>query len=193
MLDPPRWEELQRLLLRRALVWAGEVAPGRVSLAVVSDQALPSDVEVGGVDVFAPDGDGYSGRLAAAVERVQSPAGAAPLLIAWPELPTWRSDLAPSALDDLSDECEISVGPVFDGGFYLLALSKPLPDLFALPGDGWRGPDVMGTVLGFAHQSSLSAGLLRAERGLRTASDVRAALADPLLDDELRELLTGSR
>jgi hypothetical protein len=32
-------------------------------------------------------------------------------------------------------------------------------------------------------------GLLRAERGLRRPGDVRAALADPLLDHELRELL----
>ena len=32
-------------------------------------------------------------------------------------------------------------------------------------------------------------GLLRAERGLARPADVRAALADPLLDPELRALL----
>jgi hypothetical protein len=35
--------------------------------------------------------------------------------------------------------------------------------------------------------------MLRAERGLRSPSDVRAALADPLLDPELRALLDYGR
>jgi hypothetical protein len=183
-----RCREVQRLLLRRALTWAQGVAPGRVSLAVGGGVGSPPTVEVGEVEVFTPvDGDDAN-RLGSAVAHVQSRTDG-PLLIAWPELSRWRGDLAPSALGDLEAGCEISLGPVFGSGFYLLALAHPLPDLFALPGDAWQSAEVMGTVLGFAHQSGLFAGMLRAERGLRTAADVRAALADPLLDDELRELL----
>ena len=49
----------------------------------------------------------------------------------------------------------------------------------------------MTTALGAAQLEGLQAGLLRAERGLRSPGDVRAALADPLLDAELAALLAG--
>ena len=41
-----------------------------------------------------------------------------------------------------------------------------------------------------AHEAGVEVGLLRPERGLRTESDIAAALADPLLDGELRGLLS---
>ena len=85
--------------------------------------------------------------------------------------------------------CDASVGPVFDGGLYMLALTRALPALFALPAQTWDSPDAMGLVLGAINQEGVAVGLLRAERGLRRPADVRAALADPLLDDELRALL----
>jgi hypothetical protein len=40
-----------------------------------------------------------------------------------------------------------------------------------------------------AHGAGVEAGMLRAERGLHSLEDVCAALADPLLDGELRALL----
>jgi glycosyltransferase A (GT-A) superfamily protein (DUF2064 family) len=125
------------------------------------------------------------------VARAWTQAGDGPLLVAWPGLPRWRADHAGSALDDLADGCDLSVGPVFDGGFYLLALRAPIPSLFALGADAWSGPDAMGLALDFVHRAGLQTGLLRAERALRRAADVRAALADPLLDPELRSILQG--
>jgi hypothetical protein len=49
----------------------------------------------------------------------------------------------------------------------------------------------MRLVLGAINEAGVAVGLLRAERGLRRPADVRAALADPLLDAELRALLDG--
>jgi glycosyltransferase A (GT-A) superfamily protein (DUF2064 family) len=94
-------------------------------------------------------------------------------------------------LDDLASGCDVSVGPVFDGGLYLLALTRVLPLLFALPAEAWDSHDAMGRVLGAINEEGATVGLLRAERGLRRPGDVRAALADPLLDGELRALLEG--
>jgi glycosyltransferase A (GT-A) superfamily protein (DUF2064 family) len=111
------------------------------------------------------------------------------VLIAWPDLPRWRPEHAAAALTDLRDGCGLSLGPVFDGGFYLIALVRPLPALFALPAPAWRSPDALGIALIAAHEAGVEAGLLRAERGLHSPEDVRAALADPLLDPELRALL----
>jgi hypothetical protein len=49
----------------------------------------------------------------------------------------------------------------------------------------------MGLALAAIHQAGLEVGLLRAERGLRRPDDVSAALADPLVDPQLRAALGG--
>ena len=128
-------------------------------------------------------------RSADAVERVVAEVGGEALLVIWPALPSWRPEHAEGVLDDLASGCGASVGPVFDGGLYMLALTRALPSLFALPEETWDSPDAMGRVLGAINEAGVAVGLLRAERGLRRPADVRAALADPLLDDELRALL----
>ena len=111
------------------------------------------------------------------------------MVIIWPCLPRWRADHASGALEDLAEGCDISVGPVFDGGFYLLALARPLPELFGSAALDWSGPDALGAAFAAAQEAGLTVGMLRAERGLRSPGDVRAALADPLTDRELRALL----
>ena len=50
---------------------------------------------------------------------------------------------------------------------------------------------MIGLVLAPINEAGAPVGLVRPERGLRRPADVRAALADPLLDAELRALLTG--
>lgn len=152
------------ILMRRLLDWAHEVAPGAV---VVAD----------------PDE-----RPAEAGARAMDQHGG-PLFIAWPELARWRADHATGALDDLDAGCELSVGPVFDGGFYLVAFAHPRAVLPTLPDEIWQSPDAMAIAFTVAHGAGAEAGMLRAERGLHSAEDVRAALADPLLDGELRALL----
>ena len=169
LLGADRLAALERLLSARTSAWAGEVAPGRVR--------------------FAAGPDGVQ-RIAAATQALFDDHGG-PVLVAWPDLPAWQPDHATAALGDLADGCDVSLGPVFDGGFYLLAMARPVPALFGLPRDAWHAPDALGVALGAANQAGLEVGMLRAERGLRHAADVRAALADPLLDDELRAVLTG--
>ncbi len=113
------------------------------------------------------------------------------MLVIWPALPSWRAEHADGVLDDLGASCGASVGPIFDGGLYLLALTRPLPTLVALPAEAWDSPDAMGVVLAAINEAGVAVGLLRAERALRRPADVRAALVDPLLDAELRALLDG--
>jgi uncharacterized protein len=158
-----RPEALEHELVARARRWAGELAPGRV---VSARGALGEAVRL----LFA-DGDG-------------------PVFVVWPELARWRSDHATGALDDLADDCEISVGPMFDGGFYLVAFARPVPALVDLPVNAWQTRDPIGLAAEAAQRSGLGIGLLRTERGLRTPADVSALLADPLVDDGLRRLLS---
>ena len=95
------------------------------------------------------------------------------------------------SLDDLAAGCEASIAPVFDGGLYLLALARVIPALLALPAEAWDSADVIGLVLAPINDAQAPVGLVRPERALRSPADVRAALADPLLDEELRSLLAG--
>jgi hypothetical protein len=165
LLGSDRCAALGRTLITRAERWAADIAPGRVHVTGVSE------------------------GLAGAVAQAWTEAGDGPLLVVWPDLPRWRAEHAAGALGDLADGCGVSVGPVFDGGFYLLALRQPVPSLFELAPDAWSGPEAMGLALEVVHRAGLGAGLLRTERGLRRVADVRAALADPLLDAELRSIL----
>jgi hypothetical protein len=158
-----RPEPLERELVERARRWADELAPGSVFSAL--------------------------GGVAEAVAGLFS-GGGGPVVVIWPELVRWRPDHATGALDDLADDCELSVGPMFDGGFYLVAFARPVPSLLDLPDDAWQTRDPIGLAADAAQRSGRGIGLLRTERGLRTLADVSAVLADPLVDDELRGLLS---
>ncbi len=150
-------------LVGRARQWAEQVAP---------DGVVPA---AGGV------GEAVAGLFAA---------DDGPVVVVWPELTRWRPDHAAGALDDLAHDCELSVGPMFDGGFYLVAFARPVAGLLELPDDAWTSPDPIGLAANAAQASGAGVGLLRTERGLRTPADVSAALADPLVDDRLRALLS---
>jgi glycosyltransferase A (GT-A) superfamily protein (DUF2064 family) len=171
LLGAERAGAVQRLLLERATEWGGALGGGRVTTA------------------------GEDERVADALARAWAGAaegeGEGAVVVVWPVLPRWRPAHAEAVLDDLAAGCQVSIAPAFDGGLYLLALARRMPALLALPDAAWDSPDVIGLVLAPANEAGAPAGLVRPERALRRHADVRAALADPLLDGELRVLLQG--
>ena len=94
-------------------------------------------------------------------------------------------------LADLRSGCELVLGPVIDGGFYLVGLNQPHERLLEAVQAAVGSPDAMA--LGFAavQEAGLELGLLRTERALRRPADVRAALADPCLPDAIRAVLSS--
>lgn len=164
VLGASRHAELQAVLASSADVWACKVAPDGVQRSDAGES------------------------LSDAVARVFAVRGG-PLLVVWPVLPQFRRDHATAALGDLDAGCDLVLGPVIDGGLYLLGLARPLPELLARPEDRWQDPDVMTIAFAAAREVGLEVGLLRAERGLRDAADVQAALADPLLPAPIRQIL----
>jgi uncharacterized protein len=182
--------ELQSALIAQAERWAHEVAPSRVHIAHDPPDAGRElrQMLACEANVFPQNGDGIAGRLADAVTRVFA-RGEAMLLIAWPDLPQLRREHAAAALDDLSAGCDVVLGPAIDGGFYLVGLARPLPKLFSLPEQAWRSADVMTIAASAARDAGMEIGILRAERALHRPADVRAALADPLLPEDLARIL----
>jgi glycosyltransferase A (GT-A) superfamily protein (DUF2064 family) len=132
-------------------------------------------------------GDGTVVEAATDLTAAVAPDG--PTLVVWPELPVWLPETGAAALDDLAAGCAVSIGPVFDGALYLLALAEPIPELLALAERPWHGVQAMARVFTVVEERQLEVGLLRAERGLRRPDDVRALRVDPLTDGELQEML----
>jgi len=165
LLGPARAAALAAALDSEAERWASAVAPGRVHHADVP--------------------------LADATARLLSD-HEGPLLVVWPVLARLRPEHASGALGDLDEGADLVIGPVIDGGLYLLALTRPLAELVDVPDAAWFGADAMSSALQAAAGSGLEVGILRAERGLRQPSDVRAALADRLTPKGITTIIGGS-
>jgi glycosyltransferase A (GT-A) superfamily protein (DUF2064 family) len=181
---------LQMVLIQQAIAWGRSLAPrglflahepadaGREMRAVVDED----------VAIFPQNGEGIAGRLADAAGRVFTRVRG-PLVILWPDVPRLRPEMAEAVRADLDDGVDVVLGPLFDGGFYLIALSRPMPALFTLPEQIWRAADPVALGIGTALGGGAEVGLLRAERPLRRPADARAALVDPLLPREVGHAL----
>jgi hypothetical protein len=190
LLGPEGCARLQALLLARAARWAAEVAPGAAFVAFTPEESL---AEVGalvpaGTDLFAQEGADLGARLAAATARAFAMHDG-PLLTVGTDLATLEPRHAEAALDDLADGIDVTFGPAFDGGYYLIGLREPHPEVFALPSEAWGGPRVLQLSLQAAAEAGLSLGMLRGERDLDTPADARAALADPRFPDDIAAAL----
>lgn len=71
------------------------------------------------------------------------------------------------------DDHELVIGPARDGGYYLLGLRAPAPDLFR--GISWSTDLVLGETMARAQWLGLEPLLLPALRDVDTVSDARAA------------------
>ena len=157
--------------------------------AVLSDGAEEWAREVAGESIHrAAEGESLSDAVARAFAGHDGP-----LLVLWPVLLQPRGEHAAGALHDLRAGCDVVLGPVIDGGLYLLGLARPLPTVLSLPAERWQDPDVMTIALAAVADAGLEVGMLRAERALRRPADVRAALADPLLGEAVRRILDPVR
>jgi uncharacterized protein len=181
--------ELQAKLIAHAAAWARKVGAGAPHVAHDPPDSGGELRRLVGEDafLFPQNGEGITGRLADASARVLARSGG-PLLIVWPDLPRFRVAHASGALEDLKSGADVVLGPAVDGGLYLVGIARPLPDLFALPEQAWRG-DAMAVAGAAIRNVGFEVGILRAERALHRPADVRAALADPLLPEDVAAIL----
>jgi uncharacterized protein len=106
------------------------------------------------------------------------------------DIPGVTRETALAALDAL-EVAELVVGPAEDGGYYLIALREPHPEL--VRGIGWSTPAVLAQTLERAKASRLRVHALEPLRDVDTLADLRAAW--PALEgrlagsDELRRAL----
>lgn len=98
--------------------------------------------------------------------------GARRVIVIGSDCPTVDASVVTQALVAL-DAHDLVLGPAHDGGYYLIGLRAPTPQLFR--GIAWSTDAVLGQTLARARQLALSVALLPTRRDVDTASDARAA------------------
>ncbi len=101
------------------------------------------------------------------------------------DVPALSREEVLGALESL-DEHDVALGPATDGGYYLIALKGPEPELFR--GIAWSSPDVLTETLDRAAKRGLSVRVLRTIGDVDTVEDLAAEWEGvrPLLDQEMR-------
>ena len=177
---PAECAEIQEKLIERTLRWALEVAPDATVLALDGPEVdAPAAVRV-----ISQSGADLGERLANATsEAFRWDDG--PLLVAGVD-----TRLAPghaeTALAQIAAGAAAVFGPAVDGGYYLLALARPMPELFAIDPAEWGGERVLELSLASAWAAGHRTALIHPERDLDTPADAIALEGDPELGPLLR-------
>src|SRR5262245_43125707 len=181
---------LQAALLRLAIGWGATVATGRIWVAFSPADAEDEVRAVAGMAarLIGQRGEDRGERLVAATTDVFS-VHDGPLLVVGTDVPTLGRYHADAVLDDLAAGCDVTFGRAADGGFYLVGLAAPHPEVFALSTDEWHGENVLMSTMGRAHEAGLSMGMLRLEPDLGTPAGAPLLLLDPHLPREVRDIL----
>lgn len=190
LLGPEGCARLQAALIRRAASLAAGAAAGAAFLAytpAAAGETVRCLVRAG-TTAFPQRGDHLGQRLTAATATVLA-LRPGPLVIIGTDCPVLGPRHVWAATKQLADGCDVSYGPAYDGGYYLVALAAPAPQLFDLPASVWGGPEVLEQSLAAATAAGLTVGVLDPERDLDTPADAAAAVADPRLPGDIARLL----
>jgi rSAM/selenodomain-associated transferase 1 len=122
-----------------------------------------------GETLFEQECGDLGARMSAAFERAFA-RGAEQVAIVGTDVPWLDRDSVLQAFDALSG-ADVVIGPCEDGGYYLLALSQPHPELFA--GVAWSTPVVFETTRARARELGLLSAVLATLPDVDTLADIR--------------------
>ena len=105
------------------------------------------------------------------------------------DVPDLTARVVEEAFEGL-ENADLVIGPAEDGGYYLLALKRPIPELFQ--GMPWSTPDVLGRTLAAAQRLGLRVGTLETLRDVDTPADLRLRLGTPSAAPSPRTQRPGS-
>jgi rSAM/selenodomain-associated transferase 1 len=97
--------------------------------------------------------------------------GHAKALLTGTDLPNLPRPYLTRAIDLLKTH-DLALGPTFDGGYYLIGLRRPMPELFE--GIAWSTPAVLRETKKRAEEAGLSVGVLPECRDLDDLEDLKA-------------------
>jgi hypothetical protein len=127
-------------------------------------------------------GDDLGARMSAAFDETFHRAGARRAAVIGTDVPWVTRALIVDAFAVLDDH-DVALGPTADGGYYLLAMDRPRPELFR--GVAWSTPSVLASTVERAGALGLRVRMLPELPDIDTIDDLRAHW------DELRKLFAG--
>ncbi|HET7601100.1 MAG TPA: TIGR04282 family arsenosugar biosynthesis glycosyltransferase [Gemmatimonadales bacterium] len=117
-----------------------------------------------------PQRPGSLGRRMAAAVTDAVRAGAREVVVIGTDCPELDSATIARGFEALAT-CDVVLGPAHDGGYYLVGLRAPHPEIFEnIP---WSSPDTLRATLGAAARAGLHVALLEQRRDVDTAADWR--------------------
>jgi rSAM/selenodomain-associated transferase 1 len=131
-----------------------------------------------GVRLLPQTGDDLGARMAHALADIFAQ-GYRRALVIGTDLPTLPGSVFGEALA-LLDTHDVVLGPAHDGGYYLIGLRKPAPELFA--GMPWSTDQVLALTQTKAAAAGLKTALLPVRRDLDTLDDLMALTAEAGLE-----------
>lgn len=145
-----------------------------------------------GTRLLAQRGKNLGERLAAACIEVFA-GGYQPVVVIGTDAPTMTPERIGAAFRELGAGRDAVFGPALDGGYYLVGIKAPAPELFALDPELWGSSSVLAASLTAARRAGLRTGLLAPLRDLDTPQDAQALLGDPVLPAAIAGALRGAQ
>jgi rSAM/selenodomain-associated transferase 1 len=175
-LSPEAAAQLYHCFLLDILEEMGRVPEVKLALAFSPPEAqgffqtlAPPDT-----DLFPQEGGDLGERMARACARAFA-AGYSPVLLRGSDTPDLPAAVVSEAREVLvGGHFQTVLGPATDGGYYLVGLTDPQPDLFQ--GPAWSSSTVLESTLETARQRGLTVHLLPAWTDIDTSADLLAFL-----------------
>ncbi len=177
--------EAAALEVYRELGTAVMAAVGRLRDCEVLVAYTPADREgvvrgwLGSAPGYEPQPDGDLGARMLGAIAGRCAAGAERVVVIGTDCPDLDPELLEAAFARL-DRNDAVFGPAADGGYYLVGMKRPIPELFReIP---WSTPATLSATLARAAGAGVSVALLEERRDVDTAEDWRgwrAARRDP--------------
>ena len=181
---------LQEILVRHVTGVAYSVSPiaTYVAYSPMDGEAEMARLVPDDVVLFRQEGNDLGERMTNAVSLVTARHNG-PLVIIGTDLPLISASHIRVAIEGLDGGNDAVIGPAHDGGYYLVALSRPLPQLFDIDPSLWGGPEVLEATLRRAQLSDLRIRLTEPLRDLDTVEDAQAMLYERELPFDVRCIL----
>jgi rSAM/selenodomain-associated transferase 2/rSAM/selenodomain-associated transferase 1 len=168
---------LQRRMTERTLAWARLAPWSDLELCFAGDETLMRAWLGGHAGFMRPQGEGDLGRrMDHCLTRALSEGAGAAVLFGC-DIPGNTSQNLANALDRLK-HADLVLGPAKDGGYYLIGLKRPAPELFR--DMTWGHDQVLKQTLGRADRLGLSYALVDELKDVDYAADLPAWWDAPL-------------
>jgi rSAM/selenodomain-associated transferase 1 len=161
VLGPHGAARLQRLLTERTVALARRLAalrPVALQLSHEGGEAPELRRWLGGGLDFRPQGPGDLGEKMARALAAARAEGHRRLVLVGTDCPSLSLDILAAAFDSLACR-DLVLGPAVDGGYYLVGLSSPAPELFL--DQPWGEPGLLDSTLAAAARLGLNYHLLQ--------------------------------